>query len=63
MVYNLGVRCILIYNLSVRHGLIYKFNSRAILVHSLDLIERVSYKTSNSIKFEGAKGSTIFDMI
>jgi hypothetical protein len=58
----LSSKSITVYNLRVRYTLAYKINPKATLVYSLDLFKWVDYKTSDSIKFKGVKGSTFLNL-
>ena len=68
-VYNEGVlvyisssKSVIVYNLGVGRALACEVNPKATLVYSLDLFKWVRYKTSDSIKFKGVKGSAFFNL-
>jgi hypothetical protein len=68
-VYNEGVlvyisssKSITVCNLGVRRALAYEVNPKATLVYSLDLFKWVGYEASDSVEFEGVKGSAFFDL-
>jgi hypothetical protein len=68
-VHNKGVlvcissfKSVTVRNLGVGRALACKVNPKATLVYSLDLFKWVGYKASNSIEFEGVKGSAFFNL-